>query len=189
MKVKIKDITITCTAIYRKVKYIRFELTYDHLNLIIPEKTTQSIEDIIKIKENYLYKKIKQYRQLESNTTNLELNTLSDVNLRKLVDKFIKIYEKKLNVSVNRLQYRQTKYKWGSCSIRGNITLSYDLKYLPEKLIKYIVYHELTHLIVLKHNTEFFNIIKKEFPDYISLDEELKLYEFNIFKTKKRGEY
>lgn len=93
MKVKIKDITITCTAIYRKVKYIRFELTYDHLNLIIPEKTTQSIEDIIKIKENYLYKKIKQYQQLESNTTNLELNTLSDVNLRKLVDKFIKIYE------------------------------------------------------------------------------------------------
>ena len=74
--------------------------------------------------------------------------------------------------------------KWGSCSSLGNVTLSKDLIYLPEDLIAYIIYHELAHLIILDHSDKFFNIIKKEFPDYKSYDSRLNEYWYLI---KKEG--
>ena len=72
--------------------------------------------------------------------------------------------------------------KWGSCSSKANITLSKSLAYLPDKLVAYIVYHELAHLIVMAHNDEFFDIIKKEFPNYELCDKKLEQYNYLINK-------
>lgn len=189
MKIQIKDIILKYNVEYRKVKYTRFQLSYNYLNLILPETTTQKPEEIIQRKEDYIYNKIMEYKKVDEKTTNITLNNRDDKQLRQLVDKYVKIYEKNLNVKVKRLQLRKTKNKWGSCTAKQNITLSKDLKYLPEKYIKYIIYHELVHLIILKHDKAFYNYIKKEFPDYENLDNKLRLYEFKIFKnTRKKGD-
>ena len=97
-----------------------------------------------------------------------------------MVNIYVEKYEKILNVEVNRLQFRDTIYKWGSCSTLRNITLSKNLRFLPDRLVEYIVYHELVHIIVLAHNDKFFEIIKKEFPNYLLCDEKLKQYNFLI---------
>ena len=44
------------------------------------------------------------------------------------------------------------------------------MKYLPEKLIEYIIYHELAHLIEKRHNERFWEIIEERFEDFKSLE-------------------
>ena len=73
--------------------------------------------------------------------------------------------------------------KWGSCSSLRNITLSVDLRFLPDRLVSYIVFHEMVHIIVMAHNDKFYEIIKKEFEDYKKYDEELEQFSYLLRKN------
>jgi len=58
------------------------------------------------------------------------------------------------------------KTKWASHSSNNNLTINTLLKYLPNDIIEYIVYHEIAHAIERKHNEKFWNLIAKKFQDY-----------------------
>ena len=75
------------------------------------------------------------------------------------------------------------KSRWGSCSSRKNISINVYLKYLPEKLIEYVIFHEMAHLVELNHSKKFWNIINSKFPDYKSLENELSVYWFAVKDT------
>lgn len=185
-KIKIKDRQVEYTVEHRKVKYTRYEIKHGKLRVIIPKQSKTNVEEVIHEKDKWIYRKLvqhdKEIDELNRKTRDMHLEQRTLPELRQLVDNYIEEYEKLLNVKVNRLQYRDTVYKWGSCSIKRNITLSRNLRYLPDRLVAYIVYHELVHLIVLAHNNKFFEIIEKEFPNYEEHDEKLKQYQFLIDK-------
>ncbi len=183
-KIKIRDIEVEYSVDYRKVKYIRYELKRGKLLIILPKRSKVDIEETIHKKDSWIYKKIIEYNKEKEHLSNitgdmhLVHRTLSE--LRDLVDVYVEKYEKILNVKVNRLQFRDTVYKWGSCSSLGNVTLSKNLSFLPDRLVEYIVYHEMAHIIVLNHSDKFFEIIRREFPNYDVCDEKLKQYNFLI---------
>jgi len=54
------------------------------------------------------------------------------------------------------------KTKWGSYSTKGNLTINTLLKHLPNKLIEYVVLHEMTHSQERKHNKRFWRIVSKK---------------------------
>ena len=183
-KIKIKDREVEYFVEFRKVKYTRYELRKGILRVVIPKRSKMNIEETIHRKDRWIYNKLREYDKEQERfskiTNNMNLVQRSLPELRHLVANYIEKYEKFLNVKVNRLQFRDMVYKWGSCSSLRNVTLSKNLRYLPDNLVAYIVYHELTHIIVLAHNDRFFNIIKKEFPNYKEYDEKLKHYHFLI---------
>jgi hypothetical protein len=76
------------------------------------------------------------------------------------------------------------KTKWASHSKNGNLTVNTLLKYLPENIIAYIIYHEVTHAIERKHNEKFWRIITKKFPDYKTKEKDLLTYWFAIQKQQ-----
>ena len=188
LKTKIKDREIEYTVDYRKVKYIRYELRGGKLRLILPKRYDGNIEQCIHKKEKWIYDKLVEYDEvnvkLEEQTRNIYLIQRTEKEFKNITNRFFEKYQNQLNVNVKRIQYRHMTTKWGSCSSLGNVTLSKDLIYLPEDLIAYIIYHELAHLIILDHSDKFFNIIKKEFPDYKSYDSRLNEYWYLI---KKEG--
>jgi predicted metal-dependent hydrolase len=188
LKTKIKDREIEYTVDYRKVKYIRYELRGGKLRLILPKRYDGNIEECIHKKEKWIYDKLVEYDEvnvkLEEQTRNIYLIQRTEKEFKNITNRFFEKYQNQLNVNVKRIQYRHMTTKWGSCSSLGNVTLSKDLIYLPEDLIAYIIYHELAHLIILDHSDKFFNIIKKEFPDYKSYDSRLNEYWYLI---KKEG--
>ena len=75
--------------------------------------------------------------------------------------------------------------KWGSCSKAGNLTFNINLKYLPIYLIKYVIFHEISHIISRKHNLKFWNTIELKFKNDQNLETELFTYWFLIMQKNK----
>jgi predicted metal-dependent hydrolase len=64
------------------------------------------------------------------------------------------------------LRITDTKSRWGSCSGRGIISLSFRLIMLPEDLRDYVVVHELCHLHEMNHGPAFWGHVARQVPDY-----------------------
>ena len=61
--------------------------------------------------------------------------------------------------SYNRLFLKNNVSNWGSCSAQRNINLNVNLVNLPEHLIRYVILHELCHLVYMNHGTRFHSLL------------------------------
>jgi predicted metal-dependent hydrolase len=82
-------------------------------------------------------------------------------HLEKLLPKFTK-----LGVVKPEVRFRRMKRRWGSCSQKGVIMLNTELVKTPIHCINYVIVHELCHLKHLKHNKEFYNLLRQMLPDW-----------------------
>lgn len=71
-----------------------------------------------------------------------------------------------------RINSAQTR--WGSCSTRKHINLSYNLMLLPDELIDLVLVHELCHTREMNHGARFEQMMRNIFTDYDTLTAELK---------------
>ena len=58
-----------------------------------------------------------------------------------------------------KLSYRGQKTLWGSCTEGKNISLNYKLLFLPARLVRYVLIHELCHTKILDHSRQFWNLV------------------------------
>ena len=72
------------------------------------------------------------------------------------------------------LRLKPMKSQWGSCNHRGIIAINTKLMYLPERLVAYIVHHEVVHLKIHNHGREFKQLVEAMFPDRLALDRQLR---------------
>ena len=68
-------------------------------------------------------------------------------------------FARKMNIQVNEVKINNSKLRWGSCTNKKNINLSLFLMMLPERLIDYVILHELAHTIELNHSPRFWEIL------------------------------
>lgn len=59
------------------------------------------------------------------------------------------------------IRINSSKGRWGSCSAQKNINLSLFLMLLPERLIDYVVLHELAHTVELNHGEKFWSLLDR----------------------------
>ncbi|HCX59824.1 MAG TPA: hypothetical protein DG355_04105 [Candidatus Cloacimonas sp.] len=65
------------------------------------------------------------------------------------------------NFRINRINLRWVSSKWGSCSVKGNVTLSNYLIMAPKAIQDYIILHELCHLRHMNHSKDFYTLLQK----------------------------
>ena len=82
---------------------------------------------------------------------------------------------KKIKVTPKKIIVRSYKRRWGSCSHKKDISYNWKLIMAPEKIIHYVVIHELCHLIHFNHSRDFWKSLGSILPDYKSSKEWLKL--------------
>lgn len=85
--------------------------------------------------------------------------------LEKKLNKFIPELENIIGVQSNGYYIRKMKNKWGSCNIE-NKTLNFNVELAKKKdnEIKYVIVHELIHLIEKKHNDRFKELVENYCP-------------------------
>jgi predicted metal-dependent hydrolase len=71
---------------------------------------------------------------------------------------------------------RKMKSRWGSCSSKGKIAISYDLVRLDEIYGEYVIIHELCHLKHHNHSAAYYKLLSEVYPDWKKVRGELKKY-------------
>ena len=66
---------------------------------------------------------------------------------------------------VTQITVRDTRSRWGSCSGRGNLSFSWRLIFAPERVIDYVVAHEVAHLAEMNHGPHFWRLVESLSPD------------------------
>ena len=83
-------------------------------------------------------------------------------------------YARQLGVEYNDILISDLKYRWGSCTLKGNLNFNWRLIKAPQFVINYVVIHELAHLIELNHSERFWNIVRVQMPNYLEAKEWLR---------------
>ncbi|HVY79493.1 MAG TPA: SprT family zinc-dependent metalloprotease [Steroidobacteraceae bacterium] len=78
-----------------------------------------------------------------------------------------------MELSYRRLAVRRQRTRWGSCSIRGTISLNCCLLFQRPEVLRYLLVHELAHLRHMNHSARFWDLVARYCPDCRPLDREL----------------
>ena len=93
--------------------------------------------------------------------------------LEKLQEK-VQRYSKVVQVSPSSVGIRTFSGRWGSCSTKGNMEFNWKIIIAPNRIVDYVVVHELCHLHHHNHSPEFWKCVERVFPDYASVRSWLK---------------
>jgi predicted metal-dependent hydrolase len=76
-------------------------------------------------------------------------------------------------LAYRRIEVRQQRTRWGSCSARGTLSINVAAAFLPLAVIDYLLLHELCHTRHMNHSKRFWALVEQFEPDYRRLDREL----------------
>ncbi|HKK29280.1 MAG TPA: SprT family zinc-dependent metalloprotease [Alphaproteobacteria bacterium] len=71
-----------------------------------------------------------------------------------------------LAVPVPSVTLRDPKTRWGSCSARKTLSLSWRLILAPPPVLDYVAAHEVAHLRELNHSARFWALVGHLYPNY-----------------------
>jgi predicted metal-dependent hydrolase len=64
------------------------------------------------------------------------------------------------------LDIRGQRTRWASCSSEGRMSFNWRLLLAPERVLEYVVWHEVCHLEILDHSQRFWALLERRWPAY-----------------------
>lgn len=135
------------------------------------------MERFIKEKAGWLFSKLSFFSELDKSPVTRYSHKDYILNKEKallIISKKTEILAKKYGYSYNKINIKNQKTRWGSCSKKGNLNFNYKVMFLPEKIQDYIIAHELCHLREFNHSRKFWNLVERIIPNYLDIRKELK---------------
>ncbi len=71
-----------------------------------------------------------------------------------------------LGVKPVRLQVKELRSRWGSCSVDGVLSFSWRVVLAPPYVLDYLAAHEVAHLGEMNHSRRFWALVRRCLPDY-----------------------
>lgn len=133
--------------------------------------TDREAERFLKEKEDWIRKHIKKMQKNMQEREKIpvmgaeELRSLAEQALSVIPEK-VKQYAALIGVTYGRITIRNQKTRWGSCSAKGNLNFNCLLMLAPERVMDYVVIHELCHRLEMNHSGAFWAHVEAVMPDY-----------------------
>jgi predicted metal-dependent hydrolase len=158
------------------------EFRTGELVLVLPKGSDP--EEIFRRHKKWADDKIKRIEECREAAKTKDLVQRGDKDFQGFVHQFIVKISQKLNVKINSVIFRPLKTKWASISHKKNLTFNTMMRFLPDHLIEYIVFHEIAHSKHKHHNADFWKMISRRFKNYQDLEEDLFIYWFKLTGEK-----
>lgn len=75
-------------------------------------------------------------------------------------------YAERMGVDYEKLELRNQRTRWGSCSTGGTLSLNWRLIMAPPEIVEYVVVHELAHLAEQHHGEQFWQLVSEQISEY-----------------------
>lgn len=162
-EIQYKEKIIPYELIKSPIKNMYIYVREGRVTVKVPYRLKEKeIQEFISKKSKWIYDKLKQEPKIvEKMIEPEEVERLEEI-VRTKIEKYAIL----LKVMPNKVRIKDIKYAWGSCSSNRNITISKKLAKKEEKVIEYVVLHEMCHLRYMNHSKEFWNLVESYLPEY-----------------------
>jgi len=92
----------------------------------------------------------------------------------------VRLYARQIGEWPERVQIKNHKRRWGSCSHNGIVRLNWKIIITPVTILDYVIVHELCHLIHQHHSSQFWQKVQTIIPDYTKRRDKLREYSLQI---------
>ncbi len=123
---------------------------------------TNSLQGRIELKDNQLLvhaKSINLERRIKKFLSSMLLDKITTI---------AKEISLKLGVSFKKITVKDISSKWGSCSSLGNLSFALKLIFTTEEALRYVVAHEVCHLVEMNHSKRFWALVGSVYPEWQS---------------------
>ena len=86
--------------------------------------------------------------------------------LSKEVQKIVANISKRYDLNFTQIRIITSKNKWGSCSNKGVLSFNWRLVFTPQKILNYVIIHEMCHLLEMNHSKKFWSLVENLCSDY-----------------------
>lgn len=93
---------------------------------------------------------------------------------QKKIREKVERYRSVVGVETGVIRIKPFKSRWGSCTPYGDLEFNWLIVLAPNRVVDYVVIHELCHLIQHDHSPKFWKEIERVMPDYQECKEWLK---------------
>ena len=84
----------------------------------------------------------------------------------KIIESKVKIFCERMGLKCRRVTIRNQRTRWGSCSRLRNLSFNWRIIMAPEKIVDYVVIHELCHLKEMSHSKSFWALVSGYCPQW-----------------------
>lgn len=86
---------------------------------------------------------------------------------------WLKVLSEETGLGYSTIMIGNQRSRWGSCSTKGKISLNRKLLFLPERVVRYVLVHELCHMAHMNHSKRFWLRLGRHEPEWKQLRREL----------------
>ena len=127
----------------------------------------KSAERFVFSKTDWIKSHLQKMRQYENELAAKRVS-YDDIDMaaaKKILAGRLKQLAEKNGFKYGKVSIRRQRTRWGSCSIKNNISLNARLVKLPAELMDYVILHELVHTRVHNHSKKFWAELERYVGD------------------------
>ena len=113
-------------------------------------------------------------------TVKKALITWFEKHAKEKIPERVELYAGQMGTWPERIQIKNHKRRWGSCSHNGIIRFNWKIIMAPMTIVDYVIVHELCHLNHPHHSAQFWQKVQTIIPDYAKRRDKLKEFSFQI---------
>ncbi|UCE47829.1 MAG: DUF45 domain-containing protein [Phycisphaerales bacterium] len=144
-------------AVSKRAKYLRITIKPDRtIRLTIPKGvSSKKAKQFLNSRIPWIKKNLRKFDELENSREHVRQPRINKARARVILTARLEELAELHDFRFNKVSIRNQKTKWGSCSVKNNISLNMNLVRLPDELRDYVILHELIHTRIKNHSKKF----------------------------------